>query len=192
MQIITAKIEQISARGRVKVLANTWLDNPAGLELQAGRIYQMKVGDNREILEVAMPATWSKGDEILCLYREIGRLTGIIQVAGINPAAPGCYRRCAPDELGDDLIEIDGDLLPAGDLEAIGQHREELSARHDLEQDPGASGMPGASSGLEAISRNRDMYTGADGRRYISAGKVEHYDRVSGKAERGETSYEGI
>lgn len=167
MRTIQTKIEQVSHRGRVRILLG-WFTNWSGHELLAGRVYRMNINEDKGLIMGVehSGSQLSQANEISLLYEEIERLRLTIDLTGLDP-----------------------DINNPHDLEVLQGMREVRAMEQEYRQS-GGLGEDIENPGLVQISLNRDSFTGQDGKRYISAGKTEHYDRLH--EGRDTDSYDGI
>lgn len=110
-----------------------------------------------------------QADEINRLEAVLGAYRSFIDCLSIDERAEFEIHLCESAGKG----RIDPESLD-GEICRVSQTMNEKQAKREyLAQ--------GENGGLVAIAVQRDSFIGRDGRRYISAGSTEHFDRVSGR-----------
>lgn len=148
---ITGIVETLNSRNRMKFEGiNQWFNVPGHLrdDIQAGKRLSVFIREG-SIHEVY---AGTRSAEISILYAEIDYLVKNL------------------DDIGIDADNLD---RPITDLWRIEQDREQARSRKEYQDSQDFS-----NEGLKGIAFDRDTYVGMDGKRYVSAGKTEHYDKL--------------
>lgn len=149
---ITGIVETLNARNRMKFVGiNQWFSVPEHLQdaIQTGKRVSVFIRSG-SIHEVY---NGTRSTEIDILYREIDYLASKL------------------DNLGVDVDWFSD--RPVIDMNFIERNREATRSRKEY-----CASQDFSNEGLKGIAFQRDSYVGVDGKRYVSAGKTEHFDSL--------------